>query len=148
MMLCLTPQSMSDTSSTRPDGRVLEVSLIDCGVKHNIMRELATYGVRTTVFPCTIRSAEVLERDPDGIAFSPGPGDPKHLGEIVRTARELIGSGKPVFGICLGNQIVGKAFGADTFKLPFGHPGGHPPQKDLGTGTGGDTTHTHSHRGR
>jgi carbamoyl-phosphate synthase small subunit len=122
-----------EPTAPREDGRVLEVSLIDCGVKNNIMRELAQYGVRTTVFPCTTSAAEILERDPDGIAFSPGPGDPKHLEDVVRTARELIHTGKPVFGICLGNQIVGKAFGAGTFKLPFGHRGGNHPVKELET---------------
>jgi carbamoyl-phosphate synthase small subunit len=120
-----------EATATRPDGRVLDVGLIDCGVKFNILRSLAALGVRTTVFPCTTPAEAVLERNPHGIAFSPGPGDPKHLGEVVDTARALIRSGRPVFGICLGNQIVGKAFGAETFKLPFGHRGGNHPVKDL-----------------
>jgi carbamoyl-phosphate synthase small subunit len=113
--------------------RALEVALVDCGVKFNIMRELAKQGCRTTVFPCTAAPEEILERNPDGIAFSPGPGDPVHLDYVVSTARQLIGK-KPLFGICLGNQIVGKAFGAGTFKLPFGHRGGNHPVKDLETG--------------
>jgi len=114
-------------------GPPLHVALIDCGVKFNIMRCLAVYGVRTTVLPCDTPAEAVLEREPDGIAFSPGPGDPAHLGGIVETARRLIDAGRPVFGICLGNQIVGKAFGAETFKLPFGHRGGNHPVKDLAT---------------
>jgi carbamoyl-phosphate synthase small subunit len=117
----------------REDGRVLEVSLVDCGVKYNILRSLAGYGVRTTVFPCTASAEEILKRKPDGIAFSPGPGDPDHLADVVGTAKTLIHSGTPVFGICLGNQIVGKAFGTRTFKLPFGHRGGNHPVKELET---------------
>jgi len=122
-----------EPTGTRPGGRVLNVALVDCGVKLNILRSLAAEGVRTTVFPCTAGAEEILERAPDGIAFSPGPGDPDHLAEVVATARKLIDSGKPVFGICLGNQIVGKAFGAGTFKLPFGHRGGNHPVKELET---------------
>jgi carbamoyl-phosphate synthase small subunit len=122
-----------EPTATREDGRVLEVSLVDCGVKYNILRSMAEFGVRTTVFPCTTSAEEILERRPDGIAFSPGPGDPKHLEEVVATARKLVHTGIPTFGICLGNQIVGKAFGADTFKLPFGHRGGNHPVKDLET---------------
>jgi carbamoyl-phosphate synthase small subunit len=126
-------------------GRVLEVSLIDCGVKYNILRSLAEYGVRTTVYPCTTRAEEILERQPDGIAFSPGPGDPKHLEDVVETARTLIHSGRPVFGICLGNQIVGKAFGAGTFKLQFGHRGGNHPVQELETGKVYITSQNHGY---
>jgi carbamoyl-phosphate synthase small subunit len=129
----------------RPEGRPLEVCLIDCGVKYNILRSLAEYGVRTTVFPCTAPAEQILERNPDGIAFSPGPGDPKHLEDVVATARTLIRSGKPTFGICLGNQIVGKSFGADTFKLPFGHRGGNHPVKDLETGRVYITSQNHGY---
>lgn len=128
-----TPEPYTWEPVARPDGRTFEVCLIDCGVKYNILRSLAEYGVRTTVFPCTTPAEAILERNPDGIAFSPGPGDPKHLEDVVANARKLIQAGKPTFGICLGNQIVGKAFGADTFKLPFGHRGGNHPVKDLET---------------
>jgi carbamoyl-phosphate synthase small subunit len=134
-----------EPTGTREDGRVLEVSLVDCGVKFNIMRSLAEQGVRTTVFPCTAGASEILERNPDGIAFSPGPGDPQHLADVVETARELIQSEKPVFGICLGNQIVGKAFGAGTFKLPFGHRGGNHPVKELETGRVYITSQNHGY---
>ena len=129
----------------RPDGGVLEVSLVDCGVKFNILRSLAAVGVRTTVFPCTASAEEILEREPDGIAFSPGPGDPQHLADVVATARKLIHSERPVFGICLGNQIVGKAFGAGTFKLSFGHRGGNHPVKDLETGRVYITSQNHGY---
>jgi len=134
-----------EPTGTRKDGRILEAALVDCGVKFNILRSLAGHGVRTTVFPSTASAEEILERNPDGIAFSPGPGDPQHLGEVVETARKLIHSGTPVFGICLGNQIVGKAFGAGTFKLPFGHRGGNHPVKDLQTGRVYITSQNHGY---
>jgi carbamoyl-phosphate synthase small subunit len=144
-----TPQPYTwEATAERPEGsakRVLDVALIDCGVKHNILRSFAACGVRTTVFPCTASAEEILERQPDGIAFSPGPGDPKHLEDVVATARTLIHSGKPTFGICLGNQIVGKAFGAGTFKLPFGHRGGNHPVKDLETGRVYITSQNHGY---
>ena len=114
-------------------GGTTRIAVVDCGVKYNILRCLAALGVRTTVFPCTASAEEILERNPDGIAFSPGPGDPVHLDEVVATAKKLIHTGRPTFGICLGNQIVGKAFGAGTFKLPFGHRGGNHPVKELAT---------------
>lgn len=134
-----------DPTTQREDGRVLEVSLIDCGVKYNILRSLAGFGVRTTVFPCGAGPEEILERRPDGVAFSPGPGDPKHLADVVETARKLMKSGKPLFGICLGNQIVGRAFGADTFKLRFGHRGGNHPVKDVATGRVYITSQNHGY---
>jgi carbamoyl-phosphate synthase small subunit len=141
-----TPEPYSwEATAARKDGRELHACLIDCGVKFNILRSLAAHGVRTTVFPCTARAEEILERNPDGIALSPGPGDPKHLEDVVSTARTLIRSGKPVFGICLGNQIVGKAFGADTFKLPFGHRGGNHPVKELETGRVYITSQNHGY---
>jgi carbamoyl-phosphate synthase small subunit len=122
-----------EPAAPRPRGRPLEVCLVDCGVKFNILRSLALRGVRTTVLPCTTTAAEILERRPHGVAFSPGPGDPKHLDDVVAAAGAVMTAGIPVFGICLGNQIVGRAFGADTFKLPFGHRGGNHPVKDLTT---------------
>lgn len=134
-----------EPTATLPDGRVLEVALIDCGVKFNILRSLAARGVRTTVFPCTARAEEILERRPHGIALSPGPGDPELLSEIVETTRSLLRSGVPIFGICLGNQIVGRAFGAGTFKLPFGHRGGNHPVKDLRTGRVYITSQNHGY---
>jgi carbamoyl-phosphate synthase small subunit len=124
--------------------RPLEVALVDCGVKFNIMRSLAQLGCRTTVFPCTAAPEAILARNPDGVAFSPGPGDPAHLEYVVATARALVGR-KPLFGICLGNQIVGQAFGAGTFKLPFGHRGGNHPVKDLETGRVYITSQNHGY---
>jgi carbamoyl-phosphate synthase small subunit len=120
------------------------VVVVDCGVKWNILRMLGRIGCETTVVPCTYSAAQILELDPDGVAFSPGPGDPALLGYAVETARALVGK-KPIFGICLGNQIVGCAFGATTFKLPFGHRGGNHPVKDLRTGRVAITSQNHGY---
>lgn len=106
------------------------VALLDCGVKFNIMRNLARLGCRTIVFPCTASADEILDLDPDGVMLSPGPGDPDTLGYVVATVKKLIGR-KPIMGVCLGNQILGYAFGSRTFKLKFGHRGSNHPVKDL-----------------
>jgi carbamoyl-phosphate synthase small subunit len=121
------------------------VSVFDCGVKYNILRELAARGVRTTVFPATATADELLENDPDGIFLSPGPGDPDLLGYAVDTVRSVVASGRPVMGICLGNQLLGKAFGGSTFKLPFGHRGANHPVKDLPTGRVVITSQNHGY---
>jgi carbamoyl-phosphate synthase small subunit len=110
------------------------ISVLDCGIKYNILRELAALGARATVFPASTTADEMLAADPDGIFLSPGPGDPDLLGYAVDTVRNLVASEKPVMGICLGNQLLGKAFGGNTFKLPFGHRGANHPVKDLQTG--------------
>ncbi|HSV73934.1 MAG TPA: glutamine-hydrolyzing carbamoyl-phosphate synthase small subunit [Chthonomonadales bacterium] len=108
------------------------VALIDCGVKFNIMRCLATLGCRTTVFPCTAPPESILERKPDGIMLSPGPGDPSHLGYVVETVRALVGKA-PMMGVCLGTQLLGYAFGCRCFKLRFGHRGSNHPVRDTET---------------
>ncbi len=107
-----------------------QIALLDCGVKYNIMRNLAKEGCQTTVYPCTAAAEEILERNPDGIMLSPGPGDPSLLGYVVDTVRKLAGK-KPIMGVCLGNQLLGCAFGSRTFKLKFGHRGSNHPVKDL-----------------
>jgi carbamoyl-phosphate synthase small subunit len=135
------PLSAPNPQLPTPNPR-LRVVLVDCGVKFNIMRELAALGCETMVVPCTASAEEILDLDPDGIAFSPGPGDPKQLGYVVETARRLIGK-RPIFGICMGNQIIGAACGAETFKLPFGHRGGNHPVKELKTGRVTITSQNH-----
>ncbi|MEP6756783.1 MAG: glutamine-hydrolyzing carbamoyl-phosphate synthase small subunit [Chthonomonadales bacterium] len=108
------------------------VALLDCGVKYNILRSLAKQGCTTTVFPCTTSAAEILDTNPDGIMLSPGPGDPATLGYAVQTVKELVGK-KPILGVCLGNQLLGAAFGASTYKLKFGHRGSNHPVLDKAT---------------
>ena len=121
------------------------VSVLDCGVKFNILREMAKHGVRSTVFPATASAGELLADDPDGVFLSPGPGDPHLLGYAVNTVREVVQSGKPVMGICLGNQLLGCAFGGNTFKLPFGHRGANHPVKDLPSGRVVITSQNHGY---
>jgi carbamoyl-phosphate synthase small subunit len=106
---------------------------MDTGLKYNILRLLRLRGCRVTAVPCTTSADDLLALAPDGILFSPGPGDPALLDYAVATVKSLIGK-KPVLGICLGHQLLGRAFGAKTFKLKFGHRGANHPVKDLLTG--------------
>ncbi len=114
-------------------GGAPHVVVVDCGVKLNILRILRRLGCAVTAVPCTYSAREVLELRPDGVLFSPGPGDPSLLGHIVDTVKGLAGV-KPLMGICLGEQLIGRAFGARTFKLRFGHRGGNHPVRDVRTG--------------
>lgn len=110
-----------------------KVVVLDCGVKYNIMRELARNNCRVTVVPADMSSKEIIAMKPHGILLSNGPGDPAALPYIVDTVRDLLGK-FPIFGICLGHQMLGQAFGGKTYKLKFGHHGGNQPVKDLRTG--------------
>jgi carbamoyl-phosphate synthase small subunit len=109
------------------------VVALDCGLKFNILRLLASHGCRATVVPCTATAAEILGLKPDGILLSPGPGDPDKLDYLVATVKKLVGK-KPIMGICLGNQLIHRAFGGKHFKLKFGHRGGNHPVRELATG--------------
>ncbi len=109
------------------------IVVLDCGLKYNILRILRGMGYRVTAVPCAMSAGEVLDLKPDGILLSPGPGNPELLDYIVGTVKGLVGR-KPIMGICLGNQIIGRAFGASTFKLKFGHRGGNHPVRDLASG--------------
>ena len=100
-------------------------------MKRNIVRLLQAGSCRVTVFPATASDEEILESKPDGIFLSNGPGDPAALPGPVRTIQKLAATGKPIFGICLGHQLLGLAFGANTFKLKFGHRGANHPVQDL-----------------
>ncbi|MGD1900642.1 MAG: glutamine-hydrolyzing carbamoyl-phosphate synthase small subunit [Geitlerinemataceae cyanobacterium] len=100
---------------------------LDFGVKRNILRRLASYGCRVIVVPLGTPAEEILKHEPDGIFLSNGPGDPAAVTEGVDTVRALLDSGKPMFGICMGHQILGQAIGAETFKLKFGHRGLNQP---------------------
>ncbi len=120
------------------------LAVIDCGVKYNILRRFAALGVRSIVLPATTSADEVLGWEPDGILLSPGPGSPDRLGPVVDTVRQLVGR-KPIFGICLGNQMLSRAVGAQTFKLKFGHRGSNHPVKDLDDGTVTITSQNHGY---
>jgi carbamoyl-phosphate synthase small subunit len=114
----------------------------DFGIKFNILRRLRQAGFDVEVVNSTATAAEVLAKNPDGIFLSNGPGDPAALGYIHEELRQLIGK-KPIFGICLGNQLLAHAFGGNTFKLKFGHRGGNQPVKDLRTGRISITSQNH-----
>jgi carbamoyl-phosphate synthase small subunit len=106
---------------------------IDTGIKHSILRQLRERGCRVTLLPCSASPEAVLALDPDLIFLANGPGDPAALDYVVQTVRELVGK-RPIFGICLGHQLLCRAVGLETFKLPFGHRGANHPVKDLATG--------------
>lgn len=114
----------------------------DFGIKYNILRRLRQAGFEVELLNARTSASEVLRRNPDGIFLSNGPGDPAALGYIHEEMRQLIGK-KPIFGICLGNQILGHAFGGKTFKLKFGHRGGNQPVKDLRSGKISITSQNH-----
>ena len=107
--------------------------VLDCGLKYSILRFINQMGCTATVVPCTMSAEEILDLKPDGILLSPGPGNPEVLDYIVDTVKKLIGK-KPIMGICLGNQLIARAFGAKTFKLKFGHHGANHPVRDIATG--------------
>ena len=115
----------------------------DYGIKRNILRMLASRGCRVTVVPATTPAAAVLALRPDGIFLSNGPGDPQACDYAIVATQTLIGSGIPVFGICLGHQIMALAAGAKTFKMKFGHHGANHPVKDLATGRVSITSQNH-----
>jgi carbamoyl-phosphate synthase small subunit len=115
----------------------------DFGMKYNILRRLRQHGFKVQVVPATTPAAEALKYKPAGIFLSNGPGDPSALGYAVSAAQDLMKSGIPIFGICLGHQILGQAFGGKTFKLKFGHRGGNQPVKDFESGRVEITSQNH-----
>ena len=121
----------------------IPIVAFDYGMKYNILRRLRQHGFKVQVVPATTSAADALRYRPAGILLSNGPGDPAALGYAVRAVSDLLQTGLPIFGICLGHQILGQAFGGRTFKLKFGHRGGNQPVKDLETGQVEITTQNH-----
>jgi carbamoyl-phosphate synthase small subunit len=119
----------------KADGTVKHhVVAYDYGVKHNILRHLAERGCRVTVLPAKATAKEALALKPDGVFLSNGPGDPEPCDYAIAAIREIVGTGTPVFGICLGHQLLGLAAGAKTMKMKFGHHGANHPVQDLASG--------------
>ena len=123
------------TGYAQPEAGDTSVVVVDYGVKRNILRALASTGVKITVVPASTTAEEILARNPDGVVLSNGPGDPAATGEYaVPEIRKLLDSGKPLMGICLGHQMLAIALGAKTLKMEQGHHGANHPVKDLTTG--------------
>ena len=109
---------------------IFKVAAIDCGIKFNILRILTKLGCEVHVFPSTATAQDIQAIKPDGLFISNGPGDPAAVKSVIETTKQFIGKA-PIFGICLGHQILGLALGGKTYKLKFGHHGGNHPVKDL-----------------
>jgi carbamoyl-phosphate synthase small subunit len=123
--------------------RRLKIAAYDFGMKWNILRRLSAHGCDVRVYPATTPASELLATNPDGVFLSNGPGDPAPLTYAIDNAKTLVASDVPVFGICLGHQILGLAMGGDTFKLKFGHRGANHPVKKLSTGAVEITSQNH-----
>jgi len=119
-----------------------KVVVLDCGVKYNILRKLSEHQCQIVVMPAHAEVSEILRVRPDGLLLSNGPGDPAAVSYVVKTTRSLIGK-LPIFGICLGHQMLGLALGGKTYKLKFGHHGANHPVKDVKTGKISVTVQNH-----
>ena len=137
----VTPTAPRQVAASGSDSPV-RVAMIDTGVKRSIVEQLTKRGVELTLYPCTVSATTLLASDPDAIFLANGPGDPAALGYVVDTVRGLVGR-KPVYGICLGHQLLCRALGLETYKLPFGHHGANHPVKDLATGRTEITSQNH-----
>ena len=129
---------------SRTPNHKYDVVAIDCGIKHNIIRKLNEKGCNVTVVPYNITSEEILKMRPDGLFLSNGPGNPEDVQTVINVVKELRGK-LPIFGICLGHQMISLALGAKTFKMKFGHRGGNHPVKNMETGKLEITSQNHSY---
>jgi carbamoyl-phosphate synthase small subunit len=125
----VSPAAITDIETSGDAGP--RIGIVDLGLKSNIVRAMRHRGARVRVFPHTVNASDVLSSDIDGVILSPGPGDPARLEAQVGLARAVIEDGRPLLGICLGHQIVGRAAGAETTRLRFGHHGANHPVRDL-----------------
>jgi len=132
-------------NAASPDLPAAEIPIVayDFGIKYNILRCLRQHGFDVTVVPATTTAQEVMKNNPAGIFLSNGPGDPAALGYAVQAVSDLLKVDLPIFGICLGHQILGQALGGQTFKLKFGHRGANHPVKDLESGAIEITSQNH-----
>jgi carbamoyl-phosphate synthase small subunit len=135
----------SDPRTVREPLPAADIPIVayDYGIKYNILRRLRQHGFKVRVLPATAPADEALKSKPAGVFLSNGPGDPSALGYAVQAVNDLVQSGIPIFGICLGHQILGQAFGGKTFKLKFGHRGANQPVKDLESGKVEITSQNH-----
>ena len=129
---------------TEQSGSKYKILVDDFGLKYNILRILRSKGCEVVAYPATSSAEDILAQAPDGVLLSPGPGDPELLDYCVDTAKGLIGK-VPIMGICLGNQVLGRAFGGKTFKLKFGHRGGNHPVREIATGRVHITAQNHGY---
>ncbi|HEU4920335.1 MAG TPA: gamma-glutamyl-gamma-aminobutyrate hydrolase family protein, partial [Candidatus Limnocylindrales bacterium] len=128
----VSPPAITEVGASDEGGPL--VGIVDLGLKSNIVRAMRHRGARVRVFPHTAAPSDVLSSDVDGVILSPGPGDPARLDGPVELARAIIEDGRPLLGICLGHQIVGRAAGAETGRLKFGHHGANHPVRDVDLG--------------
>ncbi|MHC1741717.1 MAG: glutamine-hydrolyzing carbamoyl-phosphate synthase small subunit [Syntrophobacteraceae bacterium] len=136
------PVDVDLTAPWTPGGHRYRVAALDCGIKYNILRLLEAGGCETLVFPAHTPARTILATEPDGIFLSNGPGDPAAVDYVIESVRDMVGQ-RPLFGICLGHQMMGLALGGQTFKLKFGHRGANQPVKDLTTGKVEITSQNH-----
>ncbi len=142
--LAFGPESERRSGSRQPlPPADIPIVAYDFGMKYNILRRLRQHGFRVQVVPAGTPAEAALAYKPSGVFLSNGPGDPSALGYAVRAIGELVRSGIPIFGICLGHQILGQALGGRTFKLKFGHRGANQPVKDLDSGRVEITSQNH-----
>lgn len=140
---CKTPYEWTEGEGQKTDnGKRYRVVVLDCGVKFNILRNLVKSGCSVKVVPAATPAKEILKLKPQGLLLSNGPGDPAAVTNVIATVRELLGE-LPIFGICLGHQILALAMGGETYKLKFGHHGGNHPVKDVKTGRVAITSQNH-----